>query len=704
MRWLMLIIWWVIDTGVTAQTPLFDRTAVRQELTAVSKSLAGGRAIANPKVLQKLNQLHQQIEAAGWVEEEIWVQNLLSKEHFILGQMTEAIQYQNKTLLLVKQHKDSLEVASCLLDLGRLYFNEEQYSSALKYFMESLRLRERYGSKKGSIALVYTHIGRVHAQLNDLKAAEQYLQKAYQIKAEAQDTVALGMINISMAEVYRRAKKYDLSEQNFKRDIPKRLQNNNLEGVMECYRGLADLYTDWGKYPQAAHYYEENLKIARQLNRIRVVGRLTLRLAHVYEQQGQISKANQLLQQAGVVAQSVQSVALQRNTYEKLAVLHAREGNFEGAYSYLRKAGILRDSILNENTQKMLSELRAKFELEQKERAIAELDRQNKAQERLRNLLLLGIATLSLLVIGVIYLNVSRRKAYQKLSHEQQQTQQLLSEKEQLLQNLHHTQLHLVQAEKMASLGILTAGIAHELNNPIGYINASVSALKMDFLELNPIRAKLLALQNSTQPTHDLQAILADLDQLNAVYLFEEMSKLMQSIEKGAHRTSEIVAGLKTFARDTGESFLPSNLHEGLDAAITLLNHKLNNEIVVHRQYGDLPLIACQFSKLNQVFINLLDNAIQAVGSVGEVFIKTWHDTQNAYIAIKDTGTGIDQATQQRIFEPFFTTKEVGKGTGLGLSISYAIVQQHRGHIEVESQPNAGTTFTVCLPIVQPHS
>jgi two-component system, NtrC family, sensor kinase len=299
-----------------------------------------------------------------------------------------------------------------------------------------------------------------------------------------------------------------------------------------------------------------------------------------------------------------------------------------------------------------------------------------------------------LLVVGIIYLNLLRRKAYEKLHTEQQQTKQLLVEKEQLLHDLNNTQVHLIQSEKMASLGLLTAGVAHEINNPIGFINASVSALKMDFAELNPIRKQILDLQHSNN--------LPALQRLNAEYLFEEMADLMTSIEKGTQRSAEIVAGLRMFSRDTGDSFVPSDLHEGIDSTLTILNSKVREEgITVHKAYGALPLIPCQFSKLNQVFLNLLDNAIQAVGKQGEVSVKTWCDDHWAYVQIRDTGVGMDEATLKRVFEPFFTTKEIGKGTGLGLSISYAIIQQHQGRIEVQSQQGQGTSFTILLPLTQ---
>jgi two-component system, NtrC family, sensor kinase len=695
MRYGFILFFWWISRSVLGQTPLNKATDLRAELKPIAEAMNGGWAVADERVLNRLNNLYRQAQEPA---DQIRINNLLAQEYFILGRMKEAERAYKEAFRLSQRHEDSLSVAHSVSNLGRLYLNEGRLSESLSRFLEALRLREKHGARKPALALSYTYIGRVHTQVGDLKAAEKYLLKAYQLKAEARDTSALGMINISMANVHRRNRRFALAESLYKKDLPKRLSNNNLEGAMENYRGLAETYKDWKRYDEAIFYYEKNVALARRLNRRRAEGLLLLELANLHEQQGQLTQARAVLKQAGLATDSSESVALQHATYQRLADFNAREGNFPLAYRYLQRAVAVRDSVVNENSQKMLSELRAQFEVSQKEREIAALDEQNKAQQRLRNYLLASIGVLLLLLTGIIYLSVARRKAYKKLTLEQQHTQQLLTEKEQLLNNLHQAQVQLVQSEKMASLGLLTAGIAHEINNPIGYINASMSALQMDFQELNPIRKKLLALRSEPNLPAPVRELLTDLERIGATDLFNEMNSLMHSIERGTQRTTEIVAGLKTFARDTGDAFVLSDLHEGIDSALTLLNHKRHEGILIEKNYGILPPVPCQFSKINQVFLNLLDNAIQAVGEAGTVSIGTRHDAQYAYVQISDTGVGMDLVTQQRIFEPFFTTKEVGSGTGLGLSISYAIVQQHRGQIQVESSPGHGTTFTICLP------
>ena len=157
---------------------------------------------------------------------------------------------------------------------------------------------------------------------------------------------------------------------------------------------------------------------------------------------------------------------------------------------------------------------------------------------------------------------------------------------------------------------------------------------------------------------------------------------------------------MRTFSRTSSETFTEADIHDGLDATLTILNNKILHRIKIHKDYGDLPLLKCQFEKLNQVFMNILSNAIDAIDDEGDIFIKTRLVEDTVQISIKDTGNGMDEKTRNRIFEPFFTKKEIGKGMGLGLAISYGIIEKHNGQIAVKSEPGKGTEFIISLPLV----
>jgi PAS domain S-box-containing protein len=247
-------------------------------------------------------------------------------------------------------------------------------------------------------------------------------------------------------------------------------------------------------------------------------------------------------------------------------------------------------------------------------------------------------------------------------------------------------QSHLIQSEKMASLGLLVAGIAHEINTPIGSINSnndilirSVSKMR-DFLNCDQCPA-------SVRDNPDVVKIMGILEEIN------------RNNRMACDRIMEIIRSLKNFARlDEGER-RRVNIHQGLDSTLTLVHHQLKNRIHVVKDYGDLPEIDCYPNQLNQVFMNIFVNAEQAMPERGTLTIKTFREGNTAKIMISDTGMGIPKENLAKIFDPGFTTKGVGVGTGLGLSICYKIIQDHHGRIEVDSEVGKGTTFTVSLPI-----
>ncbi|MDP5169048.1 MAG: ATP-binding protein [Bacteroidia bacterium] len=253
----------------------------------------------------------------------------------------------------------------------------------------------------------------------------------------------------------------------------------------------------------------------------------------------------------------------------------------------------------------------------------------------------------------------------------------------------------------MASLGQLTAGIAHEINNPVNFISGNLHPLRedlKDLLDMLALYEQTVQQQGFEAQFHEAMALRKRID-LDTVR--EEISELMNGIEEGASRTTEIVQGLRTFARMDGGEPQGFNLHQGLDSTLALLKNQMTN-IEVIRDYGDLPELEGFPGRINQVMMNLFTNAVQAMPEGGWLRIKTAvEDDKSVSIAIQDTGKGMSEDIRQRIFEPFFTTKDVGEGTGLGLAISLGIVQQHGGNILIESQPGHGTLVVVRLPIRQ---
>jgi signal transduction histidine kinase len=266
--------------------------------------------------------------------------------------------------------------------------------------------------------------------------------------------------------------------------------------------------------------------------------------------------------------------------------------------------------------------------------------------------------------------------------HLEEKVQERTAELMHTLAELRETQAQLVQSEKMAALGDLVAGVAHEINTPLGAVSSNTDLVA---------RAMKKASATLADPTQVVKAIS-----------FLERGAAMVDVSREAcARINDIVRSLRNFARLDEAQRKPADLHEGLDSTLTLAAHLMKNRITVHREYGQLPQVHCYANQLNQVFLNILVNAAQAIEGPGEITVRTRAvpEDNTVVVEIADSGCGIAPAVMNKIFDPGFTTKGVGVGTGLGLAICYRIVANHQGKIEVDSEVGKGTTFRITLPV-----
>lgn len=282
-----------------------------------------------------------------------------------------------------------------------------------------------------------------------------------------------------------------------------------------------------------------------------------------------------------------------------------------------------------------------------------------------------------------------------------------VAERTQALQESHdhlkQTQSQLVSAEKMASLGQLTAGIAHEINNPLNFISSNIPPLKRDLQDLKVVLDAYRAASKANPGMVDVHALE---ERIGVDFTVKEVEEILGCMETGAARTSEIIRGLHTFSRLDEDDLKMADVNEGLRSTVVVLGPQFRDVMKVEFELCDIPQIECYPGKLNQVFMNILNNAAHAVKqrhgkSGGVIQIATSLNGDAVTVTITDNGTGMDEAVQSRLFEPFFTTKEVGEGTGLGLSIVQGIIEKHNGLIEVKSVLGQGTSFTITLPVLQ---
>ncbi|MDQ7948176.1 MAG: 7TM diverse intracellular signaling domain-containing protein [Pedobacter sp.] len=273
------------------------------------------------------------------------------------------------------------------------------------------------------------------------------------------------------------------------------------------------------------------------------------------------------------------------------------------------------------------------------------------------------------------------------------------------LNNLKDTQSQLVDAEKMAALGQLTAGIAHEINNPINFVTSNIKPLELDINDLKEIITRYEEIDFDQDIRAQIEEIENFKKQIDINFVNNEISSLLSGISEGAKRTAEIIRSLRNFSRVDETDMKPIDLNEGLQSTLVLVRNNLPDNLTVIKEFGNLPKVECLPGKINQVFMNLVSNAIQAIKTKevqrDEEFltIKSWYIDQQVKISIKDSGIGMTEEVKHRIFEPFFTTKDIGEGTGLGLSIVFSIIEKHKGHIEVLSKVGEGTEFILTLNV-----
>ncbi len=391
----------------------------------------------------------------------------------------------------------------------------------------------------------------------------------------------------------------------------------------------------------------------------------------------------------------------------------------------LGKALALKEKQLDERREEMSgfdskiqSQLKQMSEQENRiKNQDSELNEQGLTIEKQQTILFISLAVIvliSFLIFLIMRGYSQKRKSNLKLTKQNTkierqkevltvQAQKLHDQKEivqSTLNELQQAQSKLVQAEKMASLGVLTAGIAHEINNPINFVLAGSQSLQENYKDVALIIDKYEELEAEPESKEVLLKLGEIKEELDFEFLKTSIIELIEDIHLGAVRTTEIVKGLRNFSRLDDEKMQPSNIHEGIDAAVTLLKGKLKNRIDVVKHYDDrIGQILCFPGQLSQVFMNMVSNAADAIPEEGKIAIITKKIKNNIVINFEDDGNGIKSGDAKKIFDPFFTTKAVGSGVGLGLSVSFGIVEKHGGKIEVESEHGKGTKFIITLPI-----
>ena len=649
------------------------------------------------------------------------------------GKSAEGLNNYKMALEIYREMANDNGMADIYITMGNNYYVMGNYPDALNSYMSCLRLADKTGDKEilnsacFGLALVYA------SQKNYTDALEKY-QAVIRVSAGIGDSLTVSYAYNNIGVIYQEMGNFPEALNYLKKSVKFKERHGDRVGMASAMGIIGAIYTEQGYYRKALENLNSALKILEVndyklgIGQIRItIGNTILRQSFQKKVQAtgkQYAEAIKYINSGINIARAAGAKETVKLGYLYLSQADSARGDFKSAFRNHKLFLQYKDSLLGEESHLRISQAKLSYETEKRDREITLLAREKKLKEqqiellgyqkRLQFILLLvSLAAVTLLVIVVIVTIRSRKKMKNALRLLRRQKKEL----EIALDRLKKTQSQLIQSEKMASLGMLTAGVAHEINNPINFINAGTISLQKDYEDLQRYVDSFKHDQASVESLKIAEEI--GLDELKSI-----IPETIRDIQAGVQRTSEIVRGLRNFTRLDATEMKDVDLHGGIDSTLLLLQHRIKGRITIVKEYDpQIGSIRCYPGPLNQVFMNLLNNAIDAIdlkrnkdlplpGSSGtkhpidehQIRVATnffeGREKQQVEIVINDTGVGIREEIRDKLFDPFFTTKEVGKGTGLGLSICQGIIEKHGGSISFESNINLGSAFTVILPII----
>jgi len=582
------------------------------------------------------------------------------------------------------------------LKKGEGYLNEGNLTSALECFINAANNFKTIDDSAG-LGRTYGYMAEAYNMQGNHENAKQYLQSAVKIFEQLKDSLRwvyalheMGYINYSMGQYDTALVLFSLTG-----DLFKKL--NITYAYFYCLGNSGLVYSRLSDFDKAEEYLLQAIDTLARLGDERAVTEFMIEYANILQHKGEIKKAIDYASRAFINTDIKES---ERDAAFTLAKLYENSGMFDSAYYFHLIYSAANDTIKNIKSVQEMADLRTEYEVAKKQ-TLVDASEKNILIQRI---IILGLVIILFLAIGLVTLYYYSLKRSRRLTAALDERRVLLENQKEELQitfeNLKTTQSQLIQSEKMASLGQLVAGIAHEINNPVTFISAGVDSLNTNLEEVRQVLDiyHKITPDNAEEKLKEIEKLKEKIEYKETI---REINKLIDSVKTGTARTTEIVKGLRTFSRLDVDVLKVADIHEGLDSTLILLTNKYKDRIEIKKRYGDVPEIECYPGQLNQGFMNILSNAIDAIDDKGTITIVTSKLNGSIRIGIKDSGRGIPEDIQSRIFEPFFTTKDIGKGTGLGLSITHSIIEKHNGNIEVKSKARHGTEFVIVLPVTQ---
>ncbi|WP_462253800.1 tetratricopeptide repeat-containing sensor histidine kinase [Ekhidna sp.] len=592
--------------------------------------------------------LSRELEDSAMISKSL---RLIAGVHYYKGDYDKSLEYNQKAFSIGAALKDSTLINNGYNNIGLLYYNLGSYQTALEYLLRSKTIKDKIGETY-ALSTTLNNIGLVFERVKDYQQARKYFTQAYDVANAISDRDNELYSTNNIGITYLREGNLDEAIKYFRKGANMGTEFQNINWGAVSLRGIGEVYMLSGRKDSVLYYLESSLNASRSIDDKKGMAEGYFLLAKNALSEKNFSESLKLLGMSNSLALQIQIRQQQLDNLKLYSEIYARIGDNKMENEYLDKYIHLRDSLFQDAVTRNLNLIPVKIQEEEGRFRLSSQQAEIRNQLLTNQLFTLIITiTIPLLIIMVILYKRYRRKAIELQRNNEE---------------LKHTQSLLITSEKMASLGVLAAGVGHEINNPLNFIKNGVEAISKK-------------MENNKD---------------------DEMNSYLKIVNEGVSRATNIVKSLSHFSRKGHNMEEVCNLQEIIENCLLILHNKIRNKVNIVTNFTKLKVnLKGNEGRLHQAMMNILANAEQAINGKGTIEITTLKRKDHIEIWIEDDGEGIPEDNLMKISDPFFTTKAPGDGTGLGLFITFSIIEEHNGNIEVTSNMGEGTKFTITLPL-----